>query len=334
MAGKDYYQILGVPRTASEKDIKQAYRKLARKWHPDLNPGDKSAEAKFKEINQAHEVLSDAEKRGKYDKYGENWEQAEQFAKAGGGATGHTWGFPGGGGDTVFEFEGDPSQANDMFESLFSGFQGGRGHARRPRKGQDIEQPVEVTLEEAFNGTSRLFQTQSEETCPNCAGLGMVQNKACSMCRGGGKVQRPKRLEVKIPPGVKDGSRVRVAGEGAAGVAGGAKGDLYLVVQVLPHSLFERKDGDLHVEAPIPLLTAMLGGEIEVPTLKGKKVVLKIPGETQNGKVFRLAGQGMPALGDSRKGDLYARVKVVLPTGLSSEERELFEKLRKARPDR
>lgn len=334
MAGKDYYEILGVSRTATDKDIKQAYRKLARRLHPDVNPGDKSAEEKFKEINRAYEVLSDSEKRKKYDRYGEKWEQAEQFAKS--GAQGQAWGFPGGGDGaqgTAFEFEGEPGEAGDFFESIFSGM-GGRGRmGRRPRRGQDIEQLVEIALEEAFNGTTRLLQTQTEDTCPNCVGLGRVQNKPCPMCRGSGRVLRPKRLEVKIPPGVKDGSRVRVAGEGGPGVGGGTKGDLYLVVQVQPHPAFERTDGDLHVEVPVPLTVAMLGGETGVPTLKGKKIVLKIPPETQNGKVFRLAGQGMPKLGESAKGDLYAKVKVVLPTGLSPKEKELIQELKKLRPD-
>ncbi|MDO8473375.1 MAG: DnaJ C-terminal domain-containing protein [Dehalococcoidia bacterium] len=335
MSGKDYYKILGVNRTASEKEIKQAYRKLARKVHPDVNPGDKSAEGKFKEVNRAFEVLSDAEKRKKYDQYGDNFEQAEQAAKAG-AAQGQQWGFPGGSGGeggTVYEF-GDSADTGDLFESIFSGMRGTRGRAsRRPRRGQDVEQPVEITLEEAFNGTTRLFQTQAEETCPNCAGLGTIQNKPCPMCRGTGKVLRPKRLEVKIPAGVTDGSRVRMAGEGGQGLAGGARGDLYLVTQIQPHGVFERKEADLHLEVPVPLMAAVLGGEVEVPTLKGKKIVLKVPAETQNGKTFRLAGQGMPKLGDSSRGDLYAKVRVVLPTGLGAGERQLFEEIRKLRPE-
>ena len=333
MAGKDYYQVLGVSRTATEKEIKQAYRKLARKWHPDVNPGDKSAEQRFKEMNRAYEVLSDAGKRKKYDQYGERWERADEFAKA--GAQGAGWDFPGRGGGTVFEFEGTPGESGDIFENLFSGFQmGGRGRtSRRPRRGQDVEQPVEVTLEEAFQGTARLLQTQAEDTCPNCAGLGSIQNKPCPMCRGSGKVLRPKRLEVKIPSGVNDGSKVRVAGEGGPGMGGGPRGDLYLVVKVLPHNVFERTDGDLQVEVTVPLVVAMLGGEVDVPTLKGKKIVLKIPAETQNGRVFRLVGQGMPHLGGGSKGDLFTKVKVALPTGLNPQEKELFQELRKLRPN-
>lgn len=335
MASKDYYQILGISRTASEKEIKQAYRKLARKVHPDVNPGDKSAGEKFKEVNRAFEVLSDADKRKKYDQYGENFEQAEQFARAGGAHSQgqRQYGFPGGGEGTTFEFA-DAGDSAELFESIFSGMRGGRGRGtRRPRRGQDVEQPVEITLEEAFNGATRLLQTQAEEACPNCAGLGTIQNKPCPMCHGAGKVLRPKRLEVKIPTGVTDGSRVRIAGEGGQGAGGGARGDLYLVTQVQPHSVFERKDSDLHVEIAVPLTVAVLGGEVEVPTLRGKKIVLKVPAETQNGKIFRLGGQGMPKLNDASKGDLYARVRVVLPTGLGPGERQLFEELRKLRPE-
>jgi molecular chaperone DnaJ len=335
MAAKDYYEILGVGRSATEKDIKAAYRKLARKWHPDVNPGDKSAEQKFKDINQAYEVISDVDKRKKYDQYGDRWERADDFARA--SAQGPGRGFSTGDGESGggFEFATQSGDAGDIFENLFSGFQmGGRGRAtRRPRRGQDIEQGVEVTLEEAFHGTARLFQTQAEETCPNCAGLGQVQNKPCPICGGSGKVIRPKRLEVKIPAGVKDGSRVRMAGEGGPGAAGGPKGDLYLVVKVLPHNVFERNGDDLQVEIAVPMMDAILGGEVSVPTLKGRQVVLKIPEETQNGKVFRLGGQGMPRLGQSTRGDLFARVKVVLPVGLSAKEKGLFEELRKIRPN-
>ncbi|MEW6034389.1 MAG: J domain-containing protein [Chloroflexota bacterium] len=331
MAKRDYYQVLGIGRNASEKEIKQAYRRLARKLHPDVNPGDKAAEERFKEVNRAYEVLSDPEKRKKYDQFGDQWEQADQFAKAG-AQQGPAWGFPGGT-DTFFEFEGAPGDmgAGDLFEGLFQRFQTGRGRAPRQRRGQDVEQPVEVTLEEAYRGTARLLQVQAQEACPNCAGLGIAQNKTCPMCHGSGAVLRPKRLEVKIPPGVKDGSRIRMAGEGGPGTAGGPKGDLYLVVHVLPHNIFERTEDDLHVKVAVPLLTAVLGGEVDVPTLKGK-VSLKIPAETQNERVFRLTGQGMPHLGDSTRGDLFARVSIVLPTNLNQKEKELFQEMKRQRP--
>jgi len=327
MAGKDYYQILGVSRNASEKEIKQAYRRLARQYHPDLNPGDKSAEAKFKEINAAYEVLSDPEKRKKYDQFGDQWQYAEQFAKAGGPGR-VRWDF--GTGGTTFEYA-DLSDLGDIFSSLFSDSGIGFRMRRGPQRGQDIESPIEVTLEEAYHGSTRVIELQTAEPCTACGGTGRVGNRVCTICNGAGGKVTPKRLEVKIPAGVKDGSKIRIAGEGGPGYAGGSKGDLYLVVKVLPHKLFERKGDDLYTEVSVPLATAVLGGEVRLPTLNGN-LVLKIPPETQNGKVFRLAGKGMPHLGNATYGDMFAKVKVVLPTNLTDEERKLFEKLRSLRP--
>jgi DnaJ-class molecular chaperone len=326
MAGKDYYQILGVNRNASEKEIKQAYRRLARKHHPDLNPGDKSAEARFKEINAAYEVLSNPEKRKKYDKFGEQWEYADQFAKSGGQER-VRWDF--GRGGTTFEY-GDLSGFGDIFSNLF-GDSGIGSRMRGPRRGQDIESPIEVTLEEAYHGSTRMMQLQTEEPCTACGGTGRVGNRVCTICNGAGGKIIPKRLEVKIPAGVRDGSRIRIAGEGGPGRAGGSKGDLYLVVKVLPHKLFERKGDDLYTEVSVPLATAILGGEVRLPTLNGN-LSLKIPPETQNGKVFRLAGKGMPQLGNNKYGNMFAKVKVVLPTNLTEEEKKLFERLQSLRP--
>ncbi len=296
MAGKDYYNILGVSRKATEREIKQAYRKLARQHHPDVNPGDKSAEERFKQINGAYEVLSDKEKRRKYDKYGDQWQHADQFEQARRQQPG--WNFSQGGG-RVYSSEED---IGGIFDDLLRGFGGRAGHPQ-PRKGRDIEFPLEVTLEEAYSGTTRTL----------------------SMADG-------KRLEVKIPPGVKDGSRVRISGKGAEGY-GGVKGHLYLLTSVRPHRLFGRHGDDLYVDVSVPLTVAMLGGEVKVNTPKGK-LSLKIPAETQNGRTFRLTGQGMPHLGNSSKGDLLARVKVVLPTNLSDEEKELFQKLSRLRADK
>lgn len=327
MATKDYYAILGVSRSATEKEIKQAYRRLARKYHPDVNPGDKTAESKFKEINEAHEVLSDAEKRKKYDRFGDQWQNAEQFAKAGQGFQSD---FGKGGAYTTFDF-GDLGDLGDIFSGAFQGFGTGSGTARRTARPRSIEHPVDVTLEEAYQGTKRVIQLQAEESCTTCGGSGRVGRARCSTCGGSGRLLKPKRLEVKIPAGVGDGSKVRIAGQGSQGY-GGSKGDLYLVVRVLPHQFFERKGDDLHTEVAIPLVTAMLGGEVAVPTLKGK-VALKVPPETQNGKVFRLAEQGMPHLNDSSRGDLFAKVKVLLPTRLTPQERQLFEQLRNYRPN-
>jgi molecular chaperone DnaJ len=326
MAGKDYYQILGVNRNASEKEIKQAYRRLARKHHPDLNPGDKSAEARFKEINAAHEVLSNPEKRKKYDRFGDQWEYAEQFAKAG-GQGGVRWDF--GKSGASFEY-GDPREFGDIFSSLFGDAGVGSRRKRGPQRGQDVESPVEVSLEEAYHGSRRVIQLQTTEACTACGGTGRVGNRVCTICSGTGGKVIPRRLEIKIPPGVRDGSRIRMGGEGVPGRGGGSKGDLYLVVKVLPHKLFERKGDDLHTEVPVPLATALLGGEVRLPTLDGN-LSLKIPPETQNGKVFRLGGKGMPQLGNANYGNMFAKVNVVLPTNLTEEERRLFERLRSLR---
>jgi molecular chaperone DnaJ len=326
MAGKDYYQVLGVNRSASEKEIKQAYRRLARKHHPDLNPNDKAAEARFKEINSAYQVLSDSEKRKKYDQYGDQWEHADQFARAGGQER-VRWDFGQGGAPFHYAEAGD---FGDILSSLFGGGAGPRMR-RGPQRGQDVESTVEVSLEEAYHGSTRMLQLQTTEPCTSCGGTGRVGNRACTVCGGvGGKVS-PRRLEVKIPPGVREGSRIRIAGEGAPGMAGGSKGDLYLVVKLLPHKLFERQGDDLYTDVSVPLTTAILGGEVRVPTLNGN-LSLKVPTETQNGRVFRLAGKGMPVLGGAKYGSLFARAKVVIPTNLSEEERKLFEKLRSLRP--
>jgi len=305
---RDYYEVLGVKRDASEKEIRQAYRKLARKFHPDVNPNDKSSEAQFKEVSEAYEVLSDAEKRAKYDRYGHDWQHAEQAEAARAQA-----GYGGSGFRTQYT---DLSDLEDLFGGGGSPFGDlfGRGNAGRGRTrvhyesmpGQDIEQPTTVSLEEAFAGTTRVLSIPQPEGAP-------------------------RRIEVKIPPGVRDGSRVRVASEGGASPFGGPRGDLFLVITVAPHQVFKREGDDLHVTAPVPLHIAMLGGEVEVPTPKGSKLALRIPPETQNGRKFRLKGQGMPQLGGSDRGDLTAEVTVVLPTHLSDEERQLFQRLAELR---
>ncbi len=324
MADKDYYGILGVSRNASERELKQAYRRLARKYHPDVNPGDKSAEARFKEINEAYEVLANKENRQKYDQFGDQWQYADQFAQAGykqppfrdfsRGSTG-------------FRFE--EADLGSLFDELLGGRF--RTQRARPRRGRDIEHPVEVTLEEAYYGTKRTIALESREPCSTCQGTGYIQNVPCSVCRGTGVISRIKRLEVKIPPGVRDRSRVRIAGKGEPG-PGGTNGDLYLVTSVKPHRLFERKGDDLYVVVTVPLTVAMLGGEVQVPGLDGK-LALKVPPETQSGKVFRISGRGMPHLGKSSRGDLMVKTNIVLPEKLSAEEKKLFERLRQLRPD-
>jgi DnaJ-class molecular chaperone len=340
MAGKDYYSILGIPKNAPDKDVKAAYRKMARKYHPDVNPGNKGAEARFKEVNEAFEVLSDVDKRKKFDQYGSDFENAEAYARARQQAQQQAqqqYGSAGRGGrgtpNTTYEAS-DMGDLNEVFESLLKGFGSGgtrAGGRRAPRRGQDIEHQVDVTLEEAYNGTRRVMELQAEQVCATCQGQGRTKSGVCQQCRGAGRVIKPRRLEVKIPAGVKEGSRVRIAGEGEQGV-GGTPGDLFIVIKVAPHALFKREGDDLLVDVPVSLVAAVLGGEVQVPTLKGNKLALRIPAETQNGKVFKLARQGMPRLGDTDRGDMLARMAVVLPTNLSDKERAVFEQFRSMRP--
>jgi DnaJ-class molecular chaperone len=302
---KDFYEVLGVSRTASDKELRSAYRRLARKLHPDVNPNDRASEERFKEVNAAYDVLSDAEKRKKYDKYGDNWEHAEELERAqrarGNTRTRYFYG-NGPGGIEFSEGDGDFGDLGDLFGGIFGGRGGGR-RGRQPQRNLNTEQPVDITLEEAFHGTTRLLATEVD---------------------GSG----PRRIEVKIPPGVTNGSRVRVAGEGRDGLDG-RRGDLYLVVNVRTHDRYERKGDDLYVDVEVPLTTAVLGGEAEVQSMD-KKVALKLPPLTQNGRTFRLGGLGMPKLGQSGRGDLYARVKARLPEELGDKERELFQELKAA----
>lgn len=339
MQYKDYYSILGVDKKATAKEIKSAFRKLARKYHPDVNPNDKQAESKFKEINEAYEVLGDADKRKKYDQFGSDWERYQQTGSDPRAYDFSRWTTYEPGAESAGAGFGGGSGFSDFFEALFGGMGGSRRRTAtwekvtpRPRRGQDIEQPVDVTLEEAFSGTSRILTMNVQDPCPTCQGTGLAGNGVCPSCRGNGGTARTKRLEVKIPAGVRTGSKVRIGGEGGRGQGGGRNGDLFLVVNVEPHREFDRKGDDLHLEVPVDLCTAVLGGEVEVPTLKGGKLALTLPAETQNGKVFRLKGQGMPVLGDSgSRGDLYAKLKVVLPTKLSEEEKKLFCDLKRQR---
>ena len=338
MEYKDYYKVLGVAKSASADEVKKAYRKLARKYHPDVNPGDKSAESRFKEINEAYEVLSDPQKRQKYDTLGPNWQ--EQFdAPAGARTRSYTYrGSPGtsGTGNIPFDLD-DPTGFSDFFETLFgrrsgagtSTRAGGRTASREAARlpGENIEQPIEISLQEAYGGTTKTFVVQSPETCAICEGKGEVNGKLCPSCGGSGTISRTKRIEVRIPPGVDTGSRVRVAGEGQPGIAGGPRGDLFLAVTVKPDQNYERRGDDLVEDVSVPLTTAVLGGEVPVPLPDGKRVLLTIPAETQNAQTFLLRGKGMPRLRGGGQGNLLARVRVTLPTGLSPRERELFEAL-------
>jgi DnaJ-class molecular chaperone len=324
---KDYYKILGVSKEATTDEIKKAFRKLARKYHPDVNPGDKKAEEKFKEINEAYEVLSDSDKRKKYDTLGPNWQ--EQFGPQFNRRT-YTYR------TSPMDFD-TGSGFSDFFEALFGrSTMGGMSGTRtqesfRQRVGDNIEQPVEVTLQEAYAGGSRTFNIQSTEVCSACRGTGEVNGRICATCGGQGMLTNTKRIQVKIPAGVDTGSKIRVAGEGQPGIGGGPRGDLYLVISVKPDPQFERKGDDLYTDIEVDLLTAILGGEVPVPLPDGRKLMLTIPPETQNGRTFRLTGKGMPRLRGEGNGTLFARVKVVLPMHLTSEERGLFEQLARTR---
>ena len=291
---KDYYAVLGVKKDAVEKEIKQAYRKLARKYHPDVNPGSKEAEEKFKEISEAYEVLSDKEKRAKYDRFGEEWQRYEHIGAPG----------PGGPSEGAYErygdFNFDPGYGTGEFGDFFEMLFGPRGAARQDMRGADLEATIEITLEEAYEGAK----------------------KSISVTPSG---RQSKRLEVKIPPGVNEGSRIRLAGEGSAG-PGGRKGDLYLIVRLKPNHTFERRGDGLYEEVTIPFSTAALGGEIQVRTMKGR-VTMKIPAGAQSGQTFRLTGQGMSRLNKPGKGDLLVKLKVSVPKRLTDRQRELIQEL-------
>jgi DnaJ-class molecular chaperone len=341
MEYKDYYKILGVAKSASTDDVKKAYRKLARKYHPDVNPGDKKAEERFKEINEAYEVLSDPAKRQKYDTLGPNWQEQFGFGTSTPRTRAYSYRRGTGAGGAPFDFE-DPTGFSDFFEALFGRGRtatGATGTGRRTttandlfqQPGENIEQPVEITLQEAYTGTTKTYVIQAPQTCPTCGGLGQTGGRTCPTCGGTGTTSRTKRIEVKIPVGVDSGSRIRVAGEGQPGSSGGPRGDLFLVVTVHPDLTFERRGEDLTEDVPVPLTVAMLGGEAPVTLPDGKTVLLTIPAETQNGQTFLLRGKGMPRLRGGGQGNLLARVRVVLPTQLTPRERELFKALQRER---
>lgn len=327
---KDYYQLLGVDKNASEKEIKSAYRKLARKYHPDVNANDKAAEEKFKDISEAYEVLSDTEKREKYNRFGDQWKAYSQSGGTPGGQGGYPGGFggfPGGGGSGGHRVEyggpngGDAPDLSDLFASLFGDaafggagggrrtggnpFAGGSGGGFRtaappPRKGDDADAPITITLEEAFRGGTRALTLQTPSG--------------------------NRRVDVRIPAGVKEGQKIRLAGQGNPGSAGA--GDLFLNVSISPDSKFERRGDDLYVDVPVNYLDAALGGKASVPTMEGSRLSMTIPAGTQTGQSFRLGGQGMPRLREGGRGDLYARIKITVPKTLSDHERDVLTELR------
>jgi len=345
MAKTDYYELLGVPRTASDADLKAAFRKLAMQHHPDRNPGDSECEHRFKEVNEAYEVLKDPQKRAAYDRFGH-----AAFEQGMGGAG------QGFGADFASAF-------SDIFDDLFGmgGRRGGRGSGRE--RGADLRFNMEITLEEALEGKTAELRLPTavtcedcsgtgakagtkpktcahcggqgkirhaqgfftlERTCPICGGRGPVIEDPCATCSGSGRVTRERTLSVNIPPGVEDGTRIRLAGEGEAGVRGGSPGDLYIFLSIAQHPIFQRDGADLHCRVPISIVTASLGGEFQVPAIGGGMTRVKVPAGTQSGRRFRLQGKGMPVLRSRQTGDMYVQVIVETPQKLTKRQKELL----------
>ncbi len=352
----DYYQLLGVKKDDNAEDIKKAYRKLAMQYHPDKNPGDKEAEKKFKEINAAYDILKDDQKRAAYDRFGEA------------GVNGGSGGF---GGKNPFDFSGGFSDIFDDLFGSFGGGAGGARKAQTNNRGSDLRYNLEISLEEAFRGDNvkinvptfagcepckgsgsedgkketcgtckglgRVRASQGfftiERTCATCSGTGNIIKHKCKFCHGSGRVKKNKTLSVKIPAGVEEGMRIRLTGEGEAGVSGGSSGDLYIFVSVRQHQLFERENTDLHCLVPLKVTTASLGGEIVVPCIDGSKAKVKIPAGTQQGQQFRLKGKGMPKVNSSFQGDMYVHAKIEIPVNLNKKQKELLEQFEKSLDD-
>ena len=342
MSKRDYYEVLGVSRSCTEAELKAAFRKLAMQHHPDRNPGDKECEHKFKEINEAYDVLKDGDKRAAYDRFGH-------------AAFEHGGGMHGFGADFGSTFA-------DIFEGIF-GMAGARGRASGRERGSDLRYNMEITLEEAYSGKTAQIRIPTsvtcevcsgtgakagtkpkpcatcggmgkirhaqgfftlERTCPACQGRGQVIDNPCPTCSGGGRVMRERTLSVNIPAGVEDGTRIRLAGEGEAGLRGGPAGDLYIFLSIEPHEFFQRDGADLHCRVPISMVAAALGGDFEVPAIDGSKVRVKVPAGTQTGRRFRLAAKGMPVLRAKQMGDMYVQVVVETPQNLTKRQRELL----------
>ena len=353
---KDYYKTLGVEKGAGADEIKKSYRKLAMKYHPDQNKDDKEAEAKFKEVNEAYDVLKDDQKRAAYDRFG----SAAFDGSMGSGGFG-----AGGGGFSGFDASGFGGNFSDIFEDMFGDFMGG-GRSGGTMRGADIQYALEITLEESFegkettitvpmnekcdsckgsgsaegkepdecptcNGAGRIRAQQGfftiERACQTCGGQGTIIKEACKKCGGAGRIRKEKTLKVKIPKGIDTGRRVRLAGEGEAGVRGGPSGDLYILIKVKPHKFFQRDGANLHCRVPIAMTTATLGGEVEVPTIDGKKTKVKIPGGTQTGQRFRIKEKGMPVIQSSATGDMFIEIFVETPVNLNNKQKEMFKKL-------
>ncbi len=318
---RDFYEVLGVSRSADEKEIKRAFRKLARKFHPDANPGNKEAEKRFKEISEAYETLRDPEKRAQYDRFGRTG--------AGVPPPGAQGPFGGAGGPFAWDANYGPGYGAQDFgnlEDLLGDLLGRSGAAARRQRGRDVTFEIELTLNEAFTGVARHLSVPMPVVCPQCHGSGVRGAGAvCPVCGGQGQVEQTKRLEVKIPAGVQTGAKIRLAGQGAPGPSG-VRGDLYLIPRILPHDFFTRRGDDLSCELPVTFPEAALGAEIEVPTLDGT-VTTRLPAGTSSGRQLRLAGKGMPRMRGGGRGDLYARINIVVPRDLTPEERQLVERL-------
>ena len=347
MASRDYYETLGVARNADADTLKKAYRKLAMQYHPDKNPGDAAAEAKFKELSQAYDVLRDPDKRAAYDRYGH-----DAFVNAGNGGP-----RPGAGG---FDFNFASSFA-DIFDEMFGEVRGRRGQA--VQRGADLRYNMTIQLEESYKGKQATIQVPTsvqcdacngsgaeggappvtctgcqgsgriraqqgfftiERTCPTCHGTGQVIRDPCGVCSGMGRVRREKTLSVNIPAGVEDGTRIRLSGEGEAGMRGGPPGDLYIFLSVAPHRVFQRDGANIYCRMPIPMVTAALGGSVEVPALDGTRAKITIPAGAQTGQQFRLRGKGMPVVNSRSFGDMYVETAVETPTNLTPKQQELL----------
>ncbi len=323
---RDYYQVLGLPRTASPDDIKKAYRRLARQYHPDLHAGVKKAEMekKFKELNEAQEVLTDPEKRKKYDQYGADWEQAQAFEKArqqtGGQGFGGPWGSDGG-----YSRPGSGGAGSEQFSDFFENIFGNRSRSGAGMPGEDIETDVQLGLREVLTGVTRRVNLREPRTCSTCQGSGTVRSRSCITCQGAGMTTESKTIEVRIPAGVQDGTRVRVAGKGQPGTHGGKRGDLYLHVVIPSDPIFRRQGSDLHVSLPVYPWEAMLGAEVTAPTLAEPVKVKVPPGSKADGKL-RLKGKGLPSATGGH-GDLFLTLQIVIPASVSEDERMLYERL-------
>ncbi|GAC1299250.1 MAG: molecular chaperone DnaJ [Vulcanimicrobiaceae bacterium] len=326
MKYKDYYDVLGVAKNAAGKDIKSAYRKLAKKWHPDSNPENKAkAEERFKEISEAYEVLGDSEKRKKYDALGSNWEQAARQAEAQQRYRSAQSG-PYGGDPFGNTAKSDPSGFSDFFESFFSGAGRRGGAPSYAARGGDLETTVDVTLGEAYAGASKAVSLQIEDNCPRCHGTGVQNQQICPQCHGTGRTIATKKFDVTIPKGVRDGQRIRLAGQGSRGTSGGPSGDLFLDVRVRADPTYERKGDDLYVDLPVSIYDLVLGADVRVPTMSGD-VTVTVPPGTQSSKMLRLGGRGMPKARSGGNGDQYVRLLGQLPTNLTARERELYAEL-------